>query len=91
MCANSAAKLKTYRPLCHPVHQCALETRGTQVTAMAQPRTIHDFGGFPRALYESNTRHSDLAEEIAALAARELDVHVALDHEWGLITAPGRW
>jgi 4,5-DOPA dioxygenase extradiol len=57
---------------------------GTRVTTMAQPRTIHDFGGFPRELYEV----SYPAPGEPALARRLADllqpVQVTLDHEWGL-------
>ena len=43
---------RTLRPrgiLCVSAHWYI---RGTAVTAMPQPKTIHDFGGFPKALYE---------------------------------------
>ncbi|MDU6435285.1 MAG: 4,5-DOPA dioxygenase extradiol [Pantoea sp.] len=58
-------------------------TRGTAVTAMKDPRTIHDFGGFPQALFD--TRYPApgspaLAQEIADTLA---PVEVRLDHEWG--------
>ncbi len=59
-------------------------TNGTHVTAMAHPKTIHDFGGFPRALYDVEYEapgDPELAEETAKLI-RSTDV--GLDHDWGL-------
>ena len=58
---------------------------GTWVTAMRAPRTIHDFGGFPRELYEvlyPAPGSPALAREIQQLLA---PVPVGLDEEeWGL-------
>jgi 4,5-DOPA dioxygenase extradiol len=57
----------------------------TAVTAMAQPKTIHDFYGFPQALF--NVQYPapglpDLAEEIADAVQPD---RVAADHDsWGL-------
>jgi len=60
------------------------ETRGTQVTAMQQPQTIHDFGGFPQALY--NVQYSapgspELANETIQTVK---STAVTPDERWGL-------
>jgi len=54
------------------------------VTAMPHPRTIHDFGGFPRELYQVQypaAGDPELAREVAALLA---PLPVELDQSWGL-------
>lgn len=59
-------------------------TEGTKVTAMDMPKTIHDFGGFPKALFEVEypaPGNPELAAETAALLA---PVSVEEDHSWGL-------
>jgi len=60
------------------------ETRGTQVTSMQKPPTIHDFGGFPRELYEIQypaPGDPELAKEaIEALSGTK----VVADEKWGL-------
>ncbi|HEY8102132.1 MAG TPA: 4,5-DOPA dioxygenase extradiol [Burkholderiaceae bacterium] len=59
-------------------------TRGTAVTVMAMPKTIHDFGGFPQALFDMQypaPGDPALAQRVRDLLA-PIDVH--LDHAWGL-------
>jgi 4,5-DOPA dioxygenase extradiol len=58
---------------------------GTAVTAMPQPRTIHDFFGFPPALFAfqyAAPGSVDMAREVAETAKPEF---VGMDHDsWGL-------
>ena len=59
-------------------------TKGTSITAMPSPRTIHDFGGFPKALFDVQYPAPGdpvLAQDTAGII-RHTPVH--LDHEWGL-------
>jgi 4,5-DOPA dioxygenase extradiol len=59
-------------------------TRGTFITAMDHPKTIHDFGGFPDELFQVNypaPGNSILAKETAQLFQ---STQVGLDHDWGL-------
>jgi 4,5-DOPA dioxygenase extradiol len=68
--------------LCVSAHWCF---PGTAVTAMPAPRTIHDFGGFPRELYQVQypaPGSPELAKRVRDLLA---PVSVELDEDtWGL-------
>jgi len=57
---------------------------GTRVTAMAHPKTIHDFGGFPRELFE--IKYPAPGDAILAQQVKELlaPLPVELDMNWGL-------
>lgn len=60
------------------------ETKGTWLTAMEQPRTIHDFGGFPKALFEVQypaPGSPQLAQETKNLIKK---TQAGLNHDWGL-------
>jgi 4,5-DOPA dioxygenase extradiol len=58
--------------------------RGIAVTAMQTPRTIHDFGGFPQALFD--VRYPAPGDPALAERVRELlsPLPVELDRSWGL-------
>ena len=83
---NSFRKLSETLPkpnaiLCISAHWF---TNGTKVTAMETPRTIHDFGGFPKELFAVQypaKGNPDLAIETKDLL---LPTNVELDHDWGL-------
>lgn len=60
------------------------ETNGTFVTAMPQPKTIHDFGGFPQALFDVQYPAQGSPELAEELSKAQLTQHISLDHTWGL-------
>jgi 4,5-DOPA dioxygenase extradiol len=68
------------------------ETRGTFVTSMEKPRTIHDFSGFPPELYEvqypavGSPTLAQQTQEIIKKAVVELDKNWGLDHGcWSVV------
>lgn len=60
------------------------ETRGTFVTGMDKPRTIHDFGGFPQALFDVQYPALGSPELAASTQQAITSAHVGVDHAWGL-------
>lgn len=59
-------------------------TRGTHITAMQQPKTIHDFGGFPKALHDVQYPAPGSPELAKATQQLITKTDVGLDHDWGL-------
>jgi len=60
------------------------ETKGTMVTTMQNPPTIHDFGGFPKALFDVQypaPGSPELAKETKSIITK---TEVGLDEKWGL-------
>lgn len=60
------------------------ETQGTFVTAMNKPATIHDFGGFPKELFDVQYPAPGdpvLAKETQSLYGPDT---IGLDYSWGL-------
>lgn len=60
------------------------ETRGTYVTAMDRPETIHDFGGFPLSLYRF--QYPAPGDGLLAERIRKMihSAEVKLNYDWGL-------
>lgn len=60
------------------------ETWGTLVTALEQPRTIHDFGGFPKKLNEAQypAPGSSWLAQLTRDVVKKVDI--GFDKEWGL-------
>ena len=59
-------------------------SKGTKITAMDFPKTIHDFGGFPQELFDVQYKapgNAVLAKETSSLIH---SAKVELDHDWGL-------
>lgn len=60
------------------------ETRGTYVTAMPKPQTIHDFGGFPKELFDVQYPAPGSPELAAETKKNVLSTDIGLDYSWGL-------
>ncbi|UAY53592.1 4,5-DOPA-extradiol-dioxygenase [Ferruginibacter albus] len=68
------------------------ETKGTFITAMDKPKTIHDFGGFPQELFDvqypapGNPALAKETKELLTHTEAKLDEHWGLDHGcWSVV------
>ncbi len=59
-------------------------TTGTHITAMENPKTIHDFGGFPQELFDVQYPAKGSPELAKTTSELITSTRVGLDHDWGL-------
>ena len=80
--AKTASTLPTPRAIiCISAHW---ETKGTKITAMQNPKTIHDFGGFPQELFNVQYPAKGSPKIAGEAANYSKNYPIQLDHEWGL-------
>ncbi|RED98915.1 4,5-DOPA dioxygenase extradiol [Marinoscillum furvescens DSM 4134] len=60
------------------------ETKGSYVTMSSAPRTIHDFGGFPKELFEVQYPAPGAPELAREVISSVKNRSVQEDHDWGL-------
>ncbi|BAZ08486.1 catalytic LigB subunit of aromatic ring-opening dioxygenase [Calothrix sp. NIES-4071] len=67
--------------LCISAH---FETGGTYITANDEPKTIHDFGGFPKALFDFQYPAKGSSDLVTRVKAVVTSTKVNSSKEWGL-------
>jgi len=60
------------------------QIEGSAVTAMEKPKTIHDFYGFPKKLYDIEYNAPGSLEYSKLIKEQIKKVNIGLDQEWGL-------
>jgi len=78
------AQTQGYRPKAILMISAHWYTQGSAVTAMASPKTIHDFYGFPPELHQVQYPASGSPELAATIQQIAAPHKVKLDLEWGL-------
>ncbi len=59
-------------------------TKGTKVGSMSQPKTIHDFGGFPKKLFDQQYPAPGSPELAKLTQELVTHSHIQTDESWGL-------
>ncbi len=59
-------------------------TRGTYVSSVVNPETIHDFGGFPQSLFDAQYNAPGSPKTAKEISTLITDPKIIIDEKWGL-------